>query len=394
MIRNFLPDLVTATSGIVQPVSDQCLAKGLIPESVYTKVLESGETSKDKARTLILAIKTSTETDSKCFEIFLVILGQQLTCNKLLSDIRKRLDGRDNACREVVPIHLPQDSVYLESSQEVPKETALLQSAILSKYEDSIRQHERVRSAKDRLEKDLKEKTEEYNTLKEEFEALKSQTRPLDEAMDHTKSRLTACEEEVETLKTQFRQLENTIEEKDTQLREERNKVMIVGRDMVEDIKKQKEEIKDLRSKLANQERENKEAYIADRLTLPHYYLIHRSVTRNHPRPSFWKRLGKELGLSPSELEDIERIPRRKHIFKHERGEILRIRNNILFRADDWFRLEEMLRQWLRQHPGDSRGSTTFPAYSKLHTSLVKIKVESAARDLCVYNYLTSYHPK
>ena len=99
------------------------------------------------------------------------------------------------------------------------------------------------------------------------------------------------------------------------------------------------------------------------------------------------------MGLSPSELEDIERIPWRKHIFKHKRGEILRIRNNILFKADDWFRLEETLRQWLRQHPGDSRGSTTFPAYSKLHTSLVKIKVESAARDLCVYNYLTNYHP-
>ena len=63
--------------------------------------------------------------------------------------------------RSVVPIHLPQDSVYLESSQEVPKGTALLQSAILSKYEDSIRQHERVRSAKERLKKALKEKTEE-----------------------------------------------------------------------------------------------------------------------------------------------------------------------------------------------------------------------------------------
>ena len=92
--------------------------------------------------------------------------------------------------------------------------------------------------------------------------------------MDHTKCRLTACEGEVETLKTQFRQLENTIEEKDTQLREERNNVTTLGRNMAEDIVKQKEEIKDLRSKLANQERENKEAYTADRLTLRHHYLI------------------------------------------------------------------------------------------------------------------------
>ena len=49
---------------------------------------------------------------------------------------------------------------------------------------------------------------------------------------------------------------------------------MTLGRNMAEDIVKQKEEIKDLRSKLANQERENKEAYTADRLTLRHHYLI------------------------------------------------------------------------------------------------------------------------
>ena len=56
MITSFLPDLVTAISDIVQPVSDQCLAKGLIPESVYKRVLELGGTSEDKARTLILAV--------------------------------------------------------------------------------------------------------------------------------------------------------------------------------------------------------------------------------------------------------------------------------------------------------------------------------------------------
>ena len=55
---------------------------------------------------------------------------------------------------------------------------------------------------------------------------------------------------------------------------------------------------------------------------------------------------------------------------------------------------EEMLRQWLTQYPGDWRGSTNFPAYSKLHTSLVKIEVGCAASDLVTYNSLTSYHPK
>jgi hypothetical protein len=159
VIRNFLPDLVTAISDIVQPVSDQCLAKGLIPEPVYKRVLESGGTSEDKARTLILAIKTSTETNSRCFKIFVDILeNQQPICCNLLSNITKQLDEKPNTCTEVVTIHLPQDSAYLESTQEVPKETALLQSTLLGKYEDSIRQHERVRSEKDRLEKALNEK--------------------------------------------------------------------------------------------------------------------------------------------------------------------------------------------------------------------------------------------
>ena len=78
MIRSLLPDLVIAISDCVQPVSDQCLAKGLIPDSVHKRVLESGGTSEDKARTLILAVKTSTETDDGCLEIFLNVLDEQL----------------------------------------------------------------------------------------------------------------------------------------------------------------------------------------------------------------------------------------------------------------------------------------------------------------------------
>ena len=74
MIESFLPSLITAISDCVQPVSDHCLATGLISSSVYDGVLESGGTSKDKTRTLILAVKTSTETDDRCLEILLNIL--------------------------------------------------------------------------------------------------------------------------------------------------------------------------------------------------------------------------------------------------------------------------------------------------------------------------------
>ena len=50
----FLPDLVTAISDNVLSVSGQCIAQGLITESTYKKVLESGGTSEDRARTLTL----------------------------------------------------------------------------------------------------------------------------------------------------------------------------------------------------------------------------------------------------------------------------------------------------------------------------------------------------
>ena len=55
VIQRFLPTLIKNISDCVQPVSDQCFAKGLIPESVHKRVLESGGTSEDKARTLVLA---------------------------------------------------------------------------------------------------------------------------------------------------------------------------------------------------------------------------------------------------------------------------------------------------------------------------------------------------
>ena len=134
VIRSFLPDLVTAISDCVQPVSDQCLAQGLITESTYRKVLESGKTSEDKARTLTLAVKKSTETDSRCLESLLDILDQQLPYvikGKLLSDIRKRIaiDQRDNiSCRAVIPLA---QKLQLVPTNELPRANVLQQRSLL-----------------------------------------------------------------------------------------------------------------------------------------------------------------------------------------------------------------------------------------------------------------------
>lgn len=55
IIRKFLPNLI-AISDCVYSISDRCLAEGLISDSTYRKVLESGGTSEDKNRNLLLAV--------------------------------------------------------------------------------------------------------------------------------------------------------------------------------------------------------------------------------------------------------------------------------------------------------------------------------------------------
>ena len=385
VITKYLSELVTAISDCVQPVSDQCLAKGLIPNLVYKRVLESDGISEDKARTLILAVKNSAENNGRCLEILLDILEEQLpstTKEKLLPEIRKGLTEEANTCTVVVS--KPQKYAYPVTIEQIPRKTASLQSTLIDRFENLIKQRERIHLEKERLEEKLKGKMEECDRLKEELRALKNQTEPGDEAVALTQNRLTTCGGEVETLKAKFCQLENILEERDIQMQEERNTIIIMGRNMLE-------EIKDLRSKLANQDRE-KTGYAADKLSLRHLNLMILYLTCNHQRPSYWKRLGEELGFSISELETIKRVPQRKIIFRHGWGKILKF--SLFFKSDDWYRLEEMLRRWLIQYPGDNRGSTDFPAYSKLQTSLVKIGVGSAARDLPTYNHLTSYHSK
>ena len=136
VITNFLPNLITAISDCVQSVSDQCLAKGLISDSVYKRVLESGGTSEDKARTLILAVKTSTETDGRCLEILLNVLEEQLPHgirDKFLSAIKKEISEKSNTCREVA---LLTHSVQPIPSEQLPGESTAIHTQLLGRLED------------------------------------------------------------------------------------------------------------------------------------------------------------------------------------------------------------------------------------------------------------------
>ena len=394
VIKSFLPDLVTAVSDSVLSVSDQCLAKGLISETVYKRVLESGGTSEDKARTLILAVKKSTETDSRCLEILLNILDQELPFairDNLLSKIRKELTEKANPSRAVVPLSKAVQQVPLG---ELSKETTLQQSSLLGKLEDSIRQHEHACAEKKLLEERLKVKTETCEILKGELETLKGQNQEL---ASNTQSRITACTKQIENLEKRIKELQKTIEEQNMQARRGRNTIITetkkafdhLARQSQQEIQKREEEhraalrdaealatkkaeeeikMKEREHKVVIQEKELKikeleveskqqkeslessEVIPDDILKKENSGAIYNCIQCKHDKIiSDWRDIGSQLGFYTQELEDINDKDITS-IYTH---------------------FKEMLDEWLTWYPKDSRGSTSFPRYSTLIKAMI-----------------------
>ena len=402
VITNFLPNLITAISDCVQPVSDQCLAKGLIPDSVYKRVLESGGTSEDKARTLILAVKTSTETDGRCLEILLNVLEEQLPhgIRDILSAIRKKTSEKSNTCREVA---LLTHSVQPISSEQLPRESTAIHTQLLGRLEDSIRQHERACTEKNLLELKLKAKSEKYEKLKNEFEALKSQNEEISASthgnMDRAQSRILALESGMMTLKTRIKGLEKTIEEQGMQARRGRDTVTTKTARLITQFAKQEVEkavrMKEKELKLEIQERELRirelEAKSKPQIDVNPSDILkpdnlenlniclrrHKGMYGNDKLKTVhkckWRNLGSALGFSKKELENIDH----KYIYKN-------------YKKNSSFKLQEdhlhiLLRYWLQWYPGDNRGSTSFATYTQLKTALINAGLGVVARDLSSY---------
>ena len=402
MIITFLPDLVTAISDIVQPVSDECLAKGLIPEPVYKRVLESGGTSEDKARTLILAVKKSTETDSRCLDILLTILEEKLPYgirDNLLSQIRKEISEEANTCREVVPhsaqlVHVP--------SEEIPRESTAIHTQLLGRLEDSIRQHERACTEKNLLEQRLKAKSEKYEKLKHDLEALKTQTKEISSSiqdnMDKTQSRILACESGMMTLKARIKELEKIIEEQDMQARrgkdtvttqtmnlftqfarqETEKAVRMKEKELKVEIHERELRIRELEAKSKSQIDVNPPDILKpDNLKYLYNFLQQHddmyTVDGNidddtYKRLYKWRNLGSALEFSKKELENID----------HDYNDCSHI--SILYDQ-----LHILLTRWLHQYPGDKRGSKSFATYTQLKTALINAGLGAVARDLPSY---------
>ena len=432
VINSCLPDLVTAVSDSVLSVSDQCLAKGLIHETVYKRVLESGGTSEDKARTLILAVKKSTETDSRCLEILLNILEQELPYairENLLSKIRKELTEKANTCRAVVPLSKAVQQVPLG---ELSKETTLQQSALLGRFEDSIRQHEHACAEKKLLEERLKVKSEKCERLKGELETLKGQN---EELASNIQSKIAACANQIENFKKGIEELQKTIEEQGMQARRGRNMIITETKKGFDQIAKQSQEkiqrkeeehkaalreaeafatkakeemkIKEREHKVIVQEQKlrirelevelkQKESLGSsgdipdDILGVNHLDALYETLRRNDKEEtcrSHWRDVGSQLGFSTQELEDV-----------HKR-DLLNFRSirrpmqhgtEIFWKSSSYISesskcMIQMLKRWLQWYPKDSRGSTSFPRYQSLKKAVTKARFGNIVGNLCSY---------
>ena len=288
VIQKFLRILIKAVKDCVQPVSDQCLAKGLIPDSVYNSVRESGGTSEDKARTLVLAVKTSTETDSNCLDIFLSALNEELPLavkDKLLPQIRDEILTQNKGELEapdhggpaaILRSHSSQAVVPIsDQSSLVPngvlenREFLSQQNSLITKLEDAIRMHEQSRLEQALMENRLKSLSEESERLKVGLRSLNCHiryvTRANDEKITEQDSRLSVCEKEMVELKEKLDTLKPIVEEHSMHLRRSKAMMTIGGIKLVEHVlERSQEQIRKVQKEhtaaLQEKEREFKEA--------------------------------------------------------------------------------------------------------------------------------------
>jgi SMC interacting uncharacterized protein involved in chromosome segregation len=104
----------------------------------------------------------------------------------------------------------------------------LLQSSLLGKFEDSVRQHEHACTEKSLLEERLRVKSEEYEQIKKDLEGMKGQIQESSDKMTTVQNRIADCEDEINELKIKISELKKTIEKQGMQTRRGRNMVTMM----------------------------------------------------------------------------------------------------------------------------------------------------------------------
>ena len=236
MIKSFLPDLVTAISDCILPMSDQCLAKGLISNSTYKTILESNKTGEVKSRILLQAVISSTETDSTCLDLFLEGLDQILPSiikDKLLSEIREKQGSTSKSAVQSF------QTVQLVPTEALPRETAAIHTKLLGRFEDVIRQHASACAQKQLFKERLKKKWEECESLKDPLTFLQFETQ------NGINTLIDMCETEITGLKAKITELENALEDLGTQVKRTRNTVIMETRKLfIQVVQHSQEQVK------------------------------------------------------------------------------------------------------------------------------------------------------
>ena len=379
VIKSFLPELVTAVSGCVQSVSDQCMAKGLIATSVYNKILESGETSKDKARILIQAVSNSTDTDERCFELFMNILEQELPYavrDGLLEKMRREANEKAGSCTAVVP---STGDLRQIPRGELPRESVVQQKHLLGRLEEAVRQHQRACDEKKLTEEKLKAKTEECHKLKRALD-VKMQSLSVS---DKAKDKISTCESEIKSLKKRVEELESIVEEQAMQVKRGRNNAVMKTKEIFIKIAQEshtagweegKEETRDGERELTIQGKDTKRKKLEDE-------------AKQHEESSATSELVPTDALTQTHFDNLQGFFETMYLSRRGNQDpeyILKCYKNLvlhlgLSEKECQFNayhqvtknLSSIVSVWSQCYPGDSRGTTRFPTYSGLRKAFL-----------------------
>ena len=261
IIDRFTPELVKAICLCIQPVSDRCLAQGLISDSTRSHILElSIVTNEDKTRKLLEDVKKLIKINSVSFDIFLRILKEELPESgraELLTAMRAELTNEQAAalatsvdgCTALVPtFQIGHGTVstaldrqlsvpYVHDAQRLLRQE---QNPYIGLYEGTIRQQERIVAEMNTLKDKLEESERSRAQLAKIGQSLLSLTNAGESHQSTTSS---TFEVDIIQLKGKIEKLEKDSRELGMEIRLYRCAIDVKGEEITEKLLKAHEKI-------------------------------------------------------------------------------------------------------------------------------------------------------
>lgn len=205
ILQRFTADLVTAISGCIVTVTDQCYREFLISGSEQQLIMELLG-SKDKARRLLMYVRRTIETDQRCFNLFQSVLKRTLlstrwdTLSSRITDAYNKLCSSSSTSSDKAMCH----RVRSPETAKVIKNLTYSMEVIADSKSEILR-----------LEEELRLKEKENEQLKAQLEAMKAERLEnvkADEEMMELKLKIKECESEIVTLNCKIEEQERIID--------------------------------------------------------------------------------------------------------------------------------------------------------------------------------------